>query len=304
MSRTLLVALVLLSTVAMAQQQPTAPAGGRQFSTNLVQREEAPSYSDLYCAGFLTNEGISKTNLIAGGINTPAETQFTRGTEVFVSGGGLQEGQQYSVLRELHDPNRYPAFTGARAAVDAAGQPYAELGRIRVTAIRGGTAVADIEFSCQNMTVGDIVVPFREHPQVSYRKDTNFQRFPAGAARLSGRIVMAREFDQEVGRGQKVYLDIGSGKGVKPGDYFRVVRGYDPAKMNPVDNLPYSSPVGEDTQKYPGTVTKDEAKNLPIRSLGEIIILNVTPSSATGMITNSLENIEVGDYVELEEAQQ
>ena len=304
MSRSSLVALVLLSTFAVAQQQAAPPAAqAQQFSTNLVQREESPTYSDLYCAGFLTHEGIGKTNLIAGGLNTPAQTQFTRGTLVYVGGGGLQEGQQYSVVRELHDPNRYEAFTGARAAVDAAGQPYAELGRIRVTGVRGGTAIADIEFSCQNMTVGDIVIPFREHPQITYRKDTNFQRFPSGGSHLSGRIVMAREFDQEVGRGQKVYLDIGSGKGVKVGDYFRVVRGYDPDKINPVDNLSYHAPSGEDTQKYPGNVTKEEAKNLPIRSLGEIIILSVTSTSATGMITNSLENIEVGDYVELEDAQ-
>ena len=303
MKKVSLVALLVLSVTAVAQDQPQAAppaAQGQKFSTNLVQREEAPTPSDLYCAGFITTETVSKTNLIAAGMDSPDQTQFARGNTIFVSGGGMQEGAEYSVLRELHDPDEYEPFVGASAAVAAIGQPYAELGRIRVVAMRGGTAVADVEFSCQNMTIGDIVVPFKEHPPVTYRKASTFERFPSNPGHLMARIVMAREFDAEVGRGQKVYINAGSNKGVKVGDYFRAVRGYDPSKLNAIDNLSYKAPVGEDTQKYPGTVTPQSAKNLPMRSLGEMIVITVTQSSATAMITNSLEDIEVGDYVELE----
>lgn len=303
MKRMLLVALALVAVAAMAQDEqaaPVAPAAQR-FSTNLTQSEEAPNYSDLYCAGFLTRQSISKTNMIAGGTYSPEQSQFVRGNTIFVNGGGMQEGSQYSVLRELHDPNRWEPFTGARKAVEETGQPYAELGRIRVVSLRGGTAVAEVEFSCQNMTIGDIVVPFKEHAPVSYRKESSFQRFPADSGHLTARIIMAREFDAEVGRGQKVYLNAGTNKGVKVGDYFRAVRGYDPKKLNYIHTISNKAPIGEDTQKVTGKLTPETAEKLPIRALGEMIVISVTDSSATAMITNSLEDIEVGDWVQLED---
>jgi hypothetical protein len=304
MKQTILIALVLWTAATVAQEQPApAPPAPPQerFSTNLTVHEDAPSYSDLYCAGFVTKESVSRTNTIEGGINTPAETLFARGNTVFVTGGGLKEGEQYSVLREMKDPNHYEPFTGQKAALAEVGEPYAELGRVRVVGLRGKVAVAEVEFSCQNMTLGDIVVPFREHVPVEFKKSGTFERFPSNEGHLKARIVMGREFDAVVGTGRKVYLDAGSNKGVKVGMYFRAVRGYDPAKLNSIDNLSYNAPVGEDTQKTPGSVTPVQAKDLPERALGEMIVLNVTQTSATAMITNSLEAIQVGDWVEMED---
>ena len=304
MKRIVVIALASIAISALAQEpaaQPQAPKDSR-FSTNLVQRDEAPSYSDLYCSGFMSNESISHNNLITGGEFTPDQTQFMRGTTVFVGGGGMQAGSEYSVIRELKDPNHFEAFDGQRAAKAAAGQPYAELGRVKVVAIRGNQAVAEVEFSCQNITLGDIVVPFKERPPVAYKKSGNMERFPAGPGKLNARIVMAKEFDTEVGPGQKVYIDAGSNKGVKVGDYFRAVRPYDPDKLSGVDYLSYKAPVGEDTQKTPGKVTRETAKELPLRNVGEMIVLEVTPTSSTAMITSSLEDVIVGDHVELEES--
>jgi len=307
MQKVILIALVLFAVAVVAQEQqeqaPPAQPAAQKFTTNLTQREAAPSYSDLYCAGFLTGESISKTNLIAGGTNSPDETLYARGNTVFVSGSGMKEGEQYSVLRELRDPNHYEPFVGQRRELIAMGQPYAELGRLRVVALRGSIAVAEVEFSCQQMTLGDIVIPFREHPPVQFRKSMTMDRFPAGPGHLNARIVMAREFDTAVGTGQKVYLNAGSNKGVKVGTYFRAVRYYDPERLNPVDNLSYKAPVGDDTQKVPGTVSPVTAKNLPARNIGEMIVLNVTQTSATAMITNSLEAIQIGDWVEMEDEQ-
>ena len=305
MKKMLLIGFVLFAFSAMAQDEQAAPpaAEGQKPTTNITMQNVAPSYSDLYCSGFLTSETVSHTNKIAGGMYSPEQTLFVRGGTIFVDGGGLQEGAQYSVLREIRDPNRYEPYVGAHAAVAATGQPYDELGRIRVLALRGSVAVAQIEFSCQNMTIGDIVVPFKEHDPVSYRKTSVLARFPAGPGHLSGRIVMAREFDTELRTGQKVYLSTGADKGVKVGDYFRVIRGYDPAKLNAIENMSYKAPVGEDTQKVLGTVTPEGAKTLPVRDVGEMVVLSVTKSSATAMITNALEDIHVGDWIEMEDEQ-
>jgi len=41
--------------------------------------------------------------------------------------------------------------------------------------------------------------------------------------------------------------------------------------------------------------------DMPRRSVGEIVIISTTPTTATGMITSSLEDVHVGDGVELEQ---
>jgi hypothetical protein len=282
MKRIILVAMVLTAAVGVAQQnqQPNAP----HYQSNLTERPQAPTYSDLYCSGFITSEKVNLENKVAAGLNTPNASLYSTGNTIYLSGPAYQEGAQFTVLRELKDPNRYEPFVGQRAAIKSLGQPYAEIGRVRVKALRGTIAVAEVEFSCQNLTVGDIVVPFQEHAPVPYRKVSTLEMFPQNPSKVAARIVMAREFDTEVGTGQKVYLSAGANQGVKAGDYFRIVRGYD-------------------TQLVPGRVTKETTKALPVHTIGEAIVLRVTPTSATAMITNALQAVEVGDQVQLENEQ-
>jgi len=301
MKRIVIIAMALLGTAAIAQNPQAPPTAGPNgdVATTAAQIEDSPSYHDLYCAGFITKETIGRANLITGGDATPERTLYVRGNLIFIGGGGLQQGEKYSVVRDLHDPNHFEPFNGQRHQLDEMGQPYAELGQIRVVSLRGDTAIAQVEYSCQNMTVGDIVVPFRQHLPVNYHK-TEFQRFPTDSGHLTARIIMAREFDQDVGRGQVVYINAGAEKGIKVGDYFRAVRGYDPSKMLAIDALSKNSPIGEDTQKNPGKITDESAAKLPMRGLGEMIVINVTPTAATALITKSLEDIEIGDFVQLE----
>jgi hypothetical protein len=40
---------------------------------------------------------------------------------------------------------------------------------------------------------------------------------------------------------------------------------------------------------------------MPRRAMGEIVVINVTPTTATGMLVFALEDIHVGDQVELEQ---
>ena len=295
-------ALVLIAIGAVAQQsapvQQPAPPG---FRTNLVERVDAPTYSDIYCAGFVSKEKFNTANQITATEAAPNETLAANASQiVLLSGSGYQEGQRYTVLRELRDPNQYEPYKGQRKDMADTGQPYAQLGQIKVLALRGGHAVAEVQFACQAMTTGDFLVPFQEHAPVSYKQDSTIEKYPSGPGKLGAKIVMSNEFDFLVARGHKVFINAGSDKGVKVGDYFRAVRGYDPDQIDPVESLSYKSPVGDDTQMHPGNVTREQAKTLPPRNLGEMIVLSVTPTSSTAMITRAWESIEVGDHVELE----
>jgi hypothetical protein len=299
------VALLLLFCTAIAlgqQQQPAGPSQIGSSATNLQARVEAPTYSDLYCSGFLTKQQIGRENYVIGGLNTPNQTQFAQGDILFLEGSGYQEGARYSVVREVVDPNRMPMFPEQRALMTEAGQPYAELGRVTITAIRGKTAIALVEFSCNAMVAGDLLVPFQEKSPLAYRPKTSFERFPSGASSVTGRIVMAKEFDTIAATGHKVYINVGADKGVKVGDYFRVVAGYDPAKMDRTEALSYKMPYSEEAQKNVPRVPLTRFAELPRRATAEAIVVNVTPTASTAMITLALEHVNVGDTVELEGA--
>lgn len=295
MTRTVLL-LVLTSAVALAQQ--AAPPAVQP--TNRVEQETGPTYSDLYCSGFVTNQAFDRSRFVIAGLDSPNTTLMVDRNTLYLNGSGYEENQLYSIIREVRDLNRYESFPGQRRLLNEVGHPYADLGRVRVIQVRPNLAVAHVEFSCQDIAPGDLVVPFQERPSVPYRRErVKFNQFPI-SRNITGRIVMAKEFDMFLGTGQKAYINAGADKGIKAGDYLRVVRGYDPSEMDPAEALSYMSPAAVDTQKYPPEITRSDRQALPKRALGEVLILSVTPTAATGMITLAVDSIKVGDQVELE----
>ncbi len=295
MKRVLL--FLMAATLGAGAQQVQAPAAS---PTNMTERVQGASYSDLQCAGFLRQTPLSHKNFVAAGIYAPHTSRYAEGDTIFIEGGGLQEGTELSLVRELKDPNRREAFQGQDAAVRAAGQPYADLGHARVVAIRGGVAVAHIDFSCQPIVPSDLAIAYEQRTMPSLPETVSLNRFPAETAGATfGRIILAKDFDSELGTGQKVYLNLGSEKGIHPGDTFRILRSYDPAEMQSVDRLSYDATISEDTQRNKMKINKRDLAELPRRTVGQAVVLAATPGSSTAMITVALEDIMVGDRVEL-----
>jgi len=290
--------VVMLAAVAVVAQQSAAPAP-QIAATNLTQRVEAPTMSDVYCAGFITNQVVPETSFVAAGWATPHQSRFADRDYIYIQGGSYAEGTELWVVRHLRDPNHYQAFPGQTAAISASGEPYADLGRVKVVALRNNIAIAQVEFSCDTITPGDLVMPYAERAIPEYHRPVPFDRFAVPNGKLSGRIIMGREFDVLAGAGSKAYLNVGSDQGVKVGDYFRVVRDYQIAKMEKVDALSYKASTQEDTQKKPPMFLPMRAGELPRRSLGEAIVVGVSPKSSTVMVTYSLEEMLVGDNVEM-----
>jgi len=265
---------------------------------------EPASYNDLYCAGFVTREAIPKNNVVVAGFDTPSEVLYAQKETVFLSGGGFEEGKTYAVVRELTDPNKYELFPGQSKDIKSMGQPYADIGHVKVTAIRGSVAIAQIVFSCQSMTMGDIVVPLAEKQAVMMAVPSAV-RFPApGSSDLTARIVLARDFDSQIGYRNAVYINAGSGQGVKVGDRFLAMRSYDSKKIDPVDAISYDyHDIYDDTQKnYKQSFSlwpnKSQNAELPSKVVGELVVVAVTPTSSTLLVSNALETIDLGDMVE------
>ncbi len=312
----LLLVLSLVAGAAVAQDVSTA--GGREAPQGTlpttvsfpIERVQTPTYADLYCSGFLSPKILPNANFVAGGLQTPSTTKFVNGDMVYLAGGGYQSGQEYTIVRELQDVNEYQLFPGQRAAVKASGQPYGEEARVRIVDTRNKMAIAQIEFSCDPVNPGDFAVPYVEKQTVAFHPQIRFDRFLPHNNQLSGRILMAKDFDSELGTGLKVYLNLGTNQGVKVGDYFRAVRSYTADLRDPVDSLSFKASTSEDTQKKPPSIEpnffnrtngpKIHVADLPRRSVGEIVIIGTTPTTSTGMIVFAMEDVHLGDGVELD----
>ena len=307
--------LLLLSPLALRAQQGSSddatPASTVLTTVNFpTERVVTPTAADLYCAGFVSKPIGTKHQFVTGGLESPFTTRFANGEAVYLN-GHYETGQQYAIVRELKDPNRYELFRGQWSALKAAGQPYEELARVRVIDARSKMAVAKVEFSCDTVLPGDYVVPFVEKPAMAFHAPIRFDRFLPATGQLSGRIILAQDFDSELGTGGKVYLNIGANQGLKVGDFLRASRTYQTTAHDSVDSLSFSAATQEPTQTKeiavnPGFMDVRKGpvvhvSDMPRRAVGEIVIIGVTPATATGMIVFSDEPVHVGDRVELDQ---
>jgi hypothetical protein len=311
--------VLLVATAAWAQSAAdgsaaasATPDGTTSTSANFpTLRVQMPTYADVYCAGFINRETLPDARYIAGGLDTPFTTKFVKGDVVYLQGSGYSAGAEYEIVRALRDINEYEMFPGQRRLLKETGQPYMEVGRVRVIDTRSKTAVAQIEYSCDPINPGDTAIPFAEKPMVSFHAPLRFDRFLPTGSKVSGRIVMGKDFDSVVGTGQKVYLNVGSNQGVKVGDYFRATRNYTEALRDPVDSLSFKAAISEDTQKKQPSVDSNmftrtngpvlHMRDLPRRAVGEIVVIGTTATTSTGMIVFALEDVHAGDGVELDE---
>jgi hypothetical protein len=309
--------LLLLATAAWAQSgaDSTAaadPQGTAPTSASFpVERVQTPTYADLYCAGFISKQILPDANYVAGGLQTPTTTKFTRGDLIYLSGTGYSAGAEYEIVRALRDVNEYEMYPGEKKLLKQTGQPYEEVGRIKIVDTRNKTAIGQIEYACDGVNPGDTAIPFAEKQVVNFHTPIRFDRFLPSSSKLSGRIVMGKDFDSQLGTGHKVYLNVGANQGVKIGDFFRAVRAYEEDLDDPVDSLSFKAAIAEDTQKKtpsvdPHMFTKTNGpvihvRDLPRRAVGEIVIIGVTNTTATGMIVFSMEDVHAGDGVELDQ---
>jgi hypothetical protein len=315
--------LFLLAATAMWAQSATdaapssavAPVGTVITSASFpIERVQMPTQADVYCAGFISQHRLPDASYVNGGLETPGTTKYVNGDIVFLRGTGYTAGAQYEIIRELKDVNEYEMFPGQSKLLKMTGQPYAEIGRVRIIDTRSKSAIAQIEFSCDPINPGDTAIPYNEKQMVSFHPPLRFDRFLPTRSKVSGRILMGKDFDSELGTGQKVYFNVGSNQGVKVGDYFRAVRNYDADLHDPVDSLSFRASYTDDTQKKqasfdPGLWEKSNGpvihvRDLPRRAVGEIVVIGTTPTTATGMIVFAMEDVHAGDGVELDEQSQ
>ena len=123
MNKAVLFLALLAPGLASGQQSgsaDTTPAGTVPTSVNFpTERVQKPTAADLYCSGFVSKPLSSKDKFVAGGLESPFTARFVNNDAIYLNGKGYEAGQEYTVVRELRDTNRYELFKGQWAALKA-----------------------------------------------------------------------------------------------------------------------------------------------------------------------------------------
>jgi hypothetical protein len=266
----------------------------------LAQR---PSDSDLYCAGFYSRQAVGSGLAVIGSEDGGFKNEYANGDYIYLNRGTnalSSPGGQYLLVRPTRDANLKESFPGQHLMVARMGTLYREIARIELKVLHEQTATAQILWACEPVLAGDLAIPLSNRPAPSYKSQWMTDRFAPASGKATGVIASSKDFDQSLGQGKIVYVNLGTNQGVQVGSYLRVFR----TPLNSAQNDPYAD-AARNYPSEPGVtptppLTRAEMATLPRSVVGEVLVLSVQEDSATGIISFSRMEVSVGDEVELE----
>jgi len=281
---TLCVSVFVGAGICSAQTAPPAPQ---------------PDYSSVYCSGFVSDQKVPDATRLVSGEQAGYKITFARGDYVYINRGqdkGVRVGDRYSVVRSEPDPLEVSWFKWQSKLMKAMGTHYIDAGQLRIVNVQPKTATAQVTFSCDYMQRGDIVVPYEERPEPAYKDAGAFDIFAPVSGKPVAMVVTSKDYSQSASRGAAVYVNLGTNKGVKVGDYFRVFR----YQGSLAELVPQTKGYQDRLYGFGSSPGRYNWNDLPREVLGEGIVINVSRNSSTIVVTYSRSDIYAGDYVEVE----
>ncbi len=280
--------LILAGFAAATAAAQTAPTG--------------PGDSAIYCSGMVTTESVPQDSYIISGEEGQIKMTFFTRDLVYINRGsdqGVKEGDKFDVVRaEKKDPIDQEWFKGQFALMRAMGTKYDDMGRLRVVHVGPKVSTATVEFACNQMMRGDLILPFVERPAPQFKPWAPVDSFaPVSAKSTAGMMVSTRSFGQAVGSGSIVYINLGSTEGLKVGSYVRVFRYAGPTK----EVVPQEKGSAYEMYGWGSAPVKYTPEQLPREIMGEAIVIRTTAHTATIYVTAMRNEMYVGDYVEVEQ---
>lgn len=329
----LILALAALAFSIPAQAQNTQPSPSRQIQApptiSAPSQQRSPARvageRELTCAGYITYVPPSNPIEIVGGEQEDSQHTYSQGNVVYINQGsqhGIRVGQEFSVIRP-RGMFRSP-FSRKRGFL---GHYVQEIGRVRIMEVRDRTSVAVVTTSCEMMLLGDVLVGVEQRVSPTVRsEEVPLERFRDPNGKPQGRIVLARDFQEMVTRGQIVYIDLGFEDNVKPGDYLTIFRPSGTGNVTRFreEEVTATGNNGFESDRYHGGVFSIQAQRnqypnsgpygpmittakvkrnrppVPRKVVGEMVILGVQEHTATAIITRVSQEVHTGDYVEIQ----
>jgi hypothetical protein len=216
---------------------------------------------DVYCSGYVDPEHQPSDLQIVG--HELEREYLGQGNVIYMNMGrsqGIQPGSEYAIRRAVKRV-RHPATR------EDLGSYVRRMGKLRVIAVQENTATALITLACEDIVVGDGLVPWEEIPVPMMRSIPEFRRYeaePSGGTQ--GYIVVLRDQLNVAGTGAIIHTDIGGQTDVEPGNVITLYR----------DNGDH-----------------------PRLMLGQAVVLTVEPTTSTAKITTAVREMWIGDRAEI-----
>lgn len=274
---------------------------GIAMCMGVARAQQAPqtlTEVDLYCSGLVTDQAVSRDTYLISGEDSNYKITFIPGDFVYINRGadqGVKIGDAFEVIRPVHDAQKSQWFKSQPQLNQAMGTTYADIGRLRIINVQPKTSIAEIRMSCDLMQRGDIVRPSETRTSPAFH-NVKFDPFAPASGKKTAMIVTTKDFGAVSGAGRIVYVNLGSAQGVQTGNYFRAFR-YQGTHIETVYQV---RGTAYKMYGFGSTPVAYQWDNLPRQVLGEGIVLRTGPNSSTVLLTDSREEIYVGDYVELE----
>lgn len=298
---------------AHAAAQPTVVVPGAR-NMRVAER------NNVYCAGYVQSSSIDTSRKIVGALEEQEQFNYSENNIVYINAGsnkGVNVGDVFSVVRP-----RGQVKTRWTRKGDL-GFYVQEVGALEVIRVKNEVSVARISTSCDNMMLGDLILPMQTRIAPDYRQRPAMDLFGDPSGKAVGRLFMARDSAEAVSRDFIVYIDLGAEDNVQIGDYLTIFRPLG-------DGNPFFGDWGESASardegfqsfEYRGgrfsnqtarksgdkakgrVVTTERAKkDRPMirKVVGEMVILNVKERTATALITRTAQEIHTGDWVEIQ----
>jgi hypothetical protein len=257
------------------------------------------SYSTVYCSGFISDQKVPDATRLVSAEESNVKVLFGRGDYVIINRGqdkGVRVGDRYSVVRAETDALQVNWFKWQAKLMKAMGIHYVDAGQLRIVNVQTKTAVAEITLSCDYMIRGDIVLPFQERPEPTFKDPSAFDHFAPISGKPVAMVVESRDYQQSAGQGNTFYVNLGTQRGVKVGDYFRIFR----YQGTLAELAPQTKGFQDRLYGFGSSPGRYNWNDLPREVLGEGIVINVSRNSSTVFVTYSSAGVYAGDYIEIE----
>jgi hypothetical protein len=308
-------AFTIFATVSTAQQRTVVVVPGSRAMTSVA------AGNNVYCAGYVQSSPIDTSRKIVGAVEEQDQFMYSQNNYVYINAGsnrGVNVGDMLSVVRPRGQVRTRWTRKGSLGAY------VQEVGALEVVRVKGEVSVARVKTSCDNMLLGDLVMPMQARVAPDYRQRPTMDLFGDPNGKAVGRLFMSRDNAEAIARDFIVYIDLGAEDNVQVGDYLTVFRPLG-------DGNPFFGDWGESASardegfqsfEYRGgrfsnqtarksgdnargrVVTTEKAKDdrpSGIRKVvGEMVILNVKERTATALITRNAQEIHTGDWVEVQ----
>jgi hypothetical protein len=318
-----LAALFLLSFVLISNNFAQMPT---PTPTLIIKRDNrrmpVAAGNNLYCAGFIQKASVDTSYEIVGGNDERDKHIFSQNDELYISAGAnrnVRVGDIFSVIRPRgRVESRWTKKRGIGFYVQ-------EVGMVEVIRVKPEVSVVRVKMSCDNLLLGDLLQPVPQRTSPSFVAERPaLDLFAESSGKASGKIFMARDGQELLGREQIVYIDLGAEDNVQVGDYLTVYRPLGKGNLSSKERkeslsareegfqsdrnrggkFSSQAPRKSGEQATGAIVTSEEAKSRRPRDLrevvGEIVILNVKERTATAVITRTATEIHPGDNVEVQ----